>query len=85
MKIFIYKLTIALIGLFILFEITIGSKIKEFERNFNIINNKEKIIKFGNKLREEINKANSKDRILSSEDAQLLKKFINKINSELKN
>ena len=85
MKIFIYKLTIALIGLFILFEITIGSKIKEFERNFNIINNKEKIINFGNKLREEINKANSKDRILSSEDAQLLKKFINKINSELKN
>ena len=70
---------------FILFEITIGSKIKEFERNFNIINNKEKIINFGNKLREEINKANSKDRILSSEDAQLLKKFINKINSELKN
>ena len=85
MKIFIYKLTIALIGLFILFEITIGSKIKEFERNFNIINNKEKIINFGNKLREEINKANSKDKILSSEDAQLLKKFINKINSELKN
>ena len=70
---------------FILFEITIGSKIKEFERNFNIINNKEKIINFGNKLREEINKANSKDKILSSEDAQLLKKFINKINSELKN
>ena len=85
MKIFIYKLTIALIGLFVLFEITIGSKIKEFERNFNIINNKEKIINFGNKLREEINKANSKDKILSSEDAQLLKKFINKINSELKN
>ena len=85
MKIFIYKLTIALIGLFVLFEITIGSKIKEFERNFNIINNKEKIINFGNKLRDEINKANSKDKILSSEDAQLLKKFINKINSELKN
>ena len=85
MKIFIYKLTIALMGLFVLFEITIGSKIKEFERNFNIINNKEKIINFGNKLRDEINKANSKDKILSSEDAQLLKKFINKINSELKN
>lgn len=85
MKIFIYKLTITLIGLFVLFEFTIGSKIKEFERNFNIINNKEKIINFGNKLREEINKANSKDKILSSEDAQLLKKFINKINSELKN
>ena len=85
MKIFIYKLTITLVGLFVLFEFTIGSKIKEFERNFNIINNKEKIINFGNKLREEINKANSKDKILSSEDAQLLKKFINKINSELKN
>ena len=37
-----------------------------------------------NKIRDEIKSGLGKDRILSQEDANLLKKFINKISSELK-
>ena len=37
-----------------------------------------------NKIRDEIKSGLEKDRILSQEDANLLKKFINKISSELK-
>ena len=54
----------------------------------NKINNfisKEKIEKSKSKIRDEINTAVKKDRILSKEDAKLLKLFIEKVKMELKN
>jgi len=85
MKIFLYKFTVILFGIFLLFELTVGSQIKKLERKFYSLTSTDKIFIYKNKIKEEIKKANAKDKILSGEDADLLKKFINKINSELKN
>ena len=85
MKNFIYKFAIVLIGLFFLFELTIGSKIKNFKREINNSYSKENITELKDKIRNELNTANEKDRVLSKEDALMLKKFFNKINNEIKN
>ena len=85
MKIFLYKFIVILLGIFLLFELTVGSQIKKLERKFYSLTSKEKIFIYKNKIKEEIRKANTKETILSGEDADLLKKFINKINSELNN
>jgi len=85
MKIFLYKFIVILLGIFLLFELTVGSQIKKLERKFYSLTSKEKIFIYKNKIKEEIRKANTKEKILSGEDADLLKKFINKINSELNN
>jgi|TARA_B100001059_G_scaffold134108_1_gene134333 hypothetical protein len=83
MKLFLYKFAVVLIGLFLLFEITIGSKIKNFKRDINNFTNKKSIEEFKSKIREELGKANKKDQILDIQDAQLIKTFILKIQKEL--
>ena len=64
MKNFIYKFAIVLIGLFFLFELTIGSKIKNFKREINSSYSKENITELKDKI-DELNTANEKDRVLS--------------------
>lgn len=84
MKIFIYKFIIILIGMFLLFEITIGSLVKKYENtiiNFTSKQNKEYFL---NKLRKEARKSLNKDKILNEEDAKLISSFLQKIYSELK-
>lgn len=84
MKIFIYKFIIILIGMFLLFEITIGSLVKKYENkiiNFTSKQNKEYFL---NKLRKEVRKSLNKDKILNEEDAKLISSFLQKIYSELK-
>ena len=85
MKIFIYKFTIILIGLFLLFQFTIGTQVRKIKQQIYNLSSKEKIYNLKEKIREELKSAESKDRILSKEDASLLKNFINKIDSELNN
>jgi hypothetical protein len=85
MKIFIYKFTIILIGLFLLFQFTIGTQVIKIKQQIYNLSSKEKIYDLKEKIREELKSAESKDRILSKEDASLLKNFINKIDSELNN
>ena len=85
MKNFIYKFAIVLIGLFFLFELTIGSKIKDFKRDINNSYSKENITELKDKIRNELNTAVEKDRILSKEDALILKNFIDKISNEINN
>jgi cell division protein FtsL len=75
MRIFFYKFIIILVGLFILYQLTIGYTIKKFEQKFYSINIKEQSEFIKNKLREEIKDTLKKDRILEKEDAILLKKF----------
>ena len=41
MKIFLYKLVITLFGIFLLYEVTIGQKLKYYERNLKILITKE--------------------------------------------
>ena len=83
MRIFFYKFIIILIGLFILYQLTIGYTIKKFEQKFYSINIKEQSEFLKNKLREEIKDTLKKDRILEKEDAILLKKFYLKVLSEI--
>jgi cell division protein FtsL len=83
MRIFFYKFIIILVGLFILYQLTIGYTIKKFEQKFYSINIKEQSELIKNKLREEIKDTLKKDRILEKEDAILLKKFYLKTLSEI--
>jgi hypothetical protein len=85
MKIFIYKFTIILIGFLLLFEFTIGSQLRKIEKKIYSLSSAEKIQDIKENIRDELKRAQSKDRILSKDDAILLKKFMDKINSELNN
>ena len=84
MKIFIYKFIIILTGLFLLFEITIGSLIKKYENKIINFASKQNIEQVLNKLRKEAKESLYKDKILSEDDAKLISNFLQKIHSELK-
>ena len=83
MKIFIYKCIIVLFLAFLLFEFTIGQKIKDINTKLENFNSKQERENVANKIRTEIERANNKENILSINDRELLSKFINKIISEL--
>ena len=83
MKIFIYKTLIVLIGIFILYQFTIGKKIDYYERNLNNLTNDQGRDQIRNKIREQLKKAVGKEQILKPEDRDLLNQFINKIQKEL--
>ena len=85
MKIFIYKTIFVLIGVYILYQFTIGIKINSYERNLKNFTNDQGREQIRNKIRDELRKANSKDQILKKEDKKLLKEFIAKIQNELNN
>ena len=68
MKIFIYKALIVVFLFFLLFEFTIGQKIKKIDSKIENLNSKQERVKIANKLRNEIEKANQKENILSEKD-----------------
>ena len=83
MKIFVYKTIFILIGIYILYQFTIGIKISSYERNLKNLTNDQGRELIRNKIRNELKKANEKDQILNLEDRKILKKFILKIQNEL--
>ena len=83
MRIFIYKFTIIVLGLFILYQLTIGYTVKKFEQKFYAINIKEQSEFIEDKLREEIKNNLKKENILDKDDAVLIKKFYLKILGEI--
>ena len=83
MKIFVYKTIFILIGIYILFQLTIGIKIGHYENSLKNLTNDQGREMLRNKVRNEIKKATEKDQILDSKDRDLLKKFITKIQGEL--
>jgi hypothetical protein len=83
MRIFFYKFIIIIVGLFILYQLTIGYTIKKIQQKFYSINVKEQSEFIKDKLREEIKSTLKKDEILTKEDAILIKKFYLKILSEI--
>ena len=83
MKIFVYKTIFVLIGIYILYQLTIGIKISSYERNLKNLTNDQGREMIRNKIRDEIKKSNEKDQILNSDDREILKKFISKIQNEL--
>ena len=83
MRIFFYKFIIIIVGLFILYQLTIVYTIKKIQQKFYSINVKEQSEFIKDKLREEIKNTLKKDEILTKEDAILIKKFYLKILSEI--
>ena len=83
MKIFVYKCLTAAIIFLVLFQLTIGIAIKQIEKKLNLATSEENLFKIKNKIRKELDSAVKKDNYLNDEDALLIKKFLNKIKSEL--
>ena len=85
MKIFVYKTIFVLVGIYVLYQFTFGTKIETYERYLKNFTNDQGREQIRNKIRDELRKANSKDQILKIEDRKLLKEFITKIQNELNN
>tara|TARA_B100000945_G_scaffold273230_1_gene236064 strand:+ start:630 stop:890 length:261 start_codon:yes stop_codon:yes gene_type:complete len=83
MKIFLIKSLVIFFGIFILFQLTIGTVIKNFQKEVENQFSEEKIILMKDKAREEMKKGIEKDTILNADDAQLLGKFLNKLLKEI--
>ena len=85
MKLFIYKTLFVVLCLYILFEFTINAQIRKFESKIENLTSKETLYLIEKKIREEMKSAVNKDKILSDEDAELLRKFFLKISNEIEN
>ncbi len=85
MKIFVYKTLFVLLGVYLLYQFTIGKKIEYYEYKAKSLTTDQGREIVRDKIREEIKKANEKDKILNEEDKELIKKFISKIQKELNN
>ena len=85
MKIFVYKALFIFVCIFLLFQLTIGVKIKQFERELDNFKSKENIENIKNKIRKELRNAVEKENYLSYDDAKLINEFINKLKQELSN
>ena len=85
MKIFIYKTLFIFVCIFILFQFTIGAKLKQLNNELAKLKSKQNIEIIKDKLRDELKNAISKENYLSSDDAKLINEFINKLKKELSN
>ena len=83
MKIFFYK-TLLIFGFLLLFyHLTIVSKIRELESKFDNIKSKDNLTQIKIKIREEMQSAVKKENYIETEDAILIRKFLDKIKKEL--
>ena len=85
MKIFVYKTLFIFVCIFILFQLTIGIKLKQMNNDLQKLQSKETVEIIKNKLRKEMRSAINKENYLNPEDAKLINKFINKVQKELLN
>ena len=85
MKIFVYKALFIFVCIFLLFQLTIGVKIKQFERELDNFKSKKNIENIKNKIRKELRNVVEKENYLSDDDAKLINEFINKLKQELSN
>jgi hypothetical protein len=85
MRIFVYKTLFIFVGIFILFQLTVGAKLKQINKELKNLKSKENIEIIKNKLRGELRNATSKENYLSPDDAKLVNEFINKLKKELSN
>ena len=85
MRIFIYKTLFLVILIYILFQLTIGHTIKKIKEEIYNLKSKENIELIKNKIREEIEVAINKDKLLDERDKKLINNFLEKIKRELQN
>jgi hypothetical protein len=85
MRIFIYKTLFLVILIYILFQLTIGHTIKKIKEEIYNLKSKENIELIKNKIREEIEVAIKKEKLLDDRDKKLINNFLEKIRRELQN
>ena len=85
MRIFVYKTLFLVILIYILFQLTIGHTIKKIKEEIYNLKSKENIELIKNKIREEIEVAIKKDKLLDERDKKLINNFLEKIRRELQN
>ena len=84
MKIFIYKTSIVIISIYLLFQFTIGQALKNYESKVeSLLYNKQGREQIVEKIKKEIKRANEKENLFTTEEKELLSNFINKIQKEL--
>ncbi len=83
MKIFVVKTFIVAFAFYIVFELTISSKIRTVKNSIIKFQEKSERVKVKEKILLEISKVNKKDQILSEGDREILSEFINKLQKEL--
>jgi len=85
MRLFIYKTIFVFICIFLLFQFTIGTRIKQLNNELEQFKSQKNINNIKDKLRKELRNANNKENYLTPEDAKLINDFINKLTKELSN
>jgi len=80
---YIYKIFIALISLYFLFEFTIGSRIDYYTKKLETLKDHETRIQFKDKILDELKKASAKKNYFTQEERIIISNFLRKISSEL--
>ena len=83
MKIFFYKSVLIFFLFIVAFHFTFGIASKNIKRQMQETLSKGSVEKVKNQIRDEMENAVKKDRYISSEDAKLINKFLNKIKTDL--
>ena len=83
MKIFVVKTFIIALTFYTVFELTIGTKIRDVKESITKYQKKTERVKLKEKIFSELEDANQKDKILSEKDREILSKFLKKIKNEL--
>ena len=83
MKLFIYKSLLVFFLIFLLFQLTIGSAIKNYEKKIDKYFSKQYLESVKSNIREEMKRATEKQNYLNQEDAELIYKFLKKLEKEI--
>ena len=83
MKFFIYKTLIVFFLIFLLFQFTIGALIHNYEKKLDSYLSKENLSYIKTKMRKEMKNAIEKENYLQPEDAELINKFLKKLQNEI--
>ena len=83
MKIFIYKTLFIFLLIFVTFHLTFYFAIRTVERKIDTIGSKENIEIYKEEIRKQLRISINKDKLINEEDAILLRKFLDKIKSEI--
>lgn len=83
MKLFIYKSLLVFFLIFLLFQLTIGTVIKNYENKMDQYLSKQNLDRVKLKIREEMKNAIKKENYLSPEDAELINNFLKKLQKEI--
>ena len=84
MKTYFYKTLFVSLVVFILFRVLLGQLVNDIETKIENLGSKESIDMSKTKLRNEKKNAIEKDDYIKDDDAELIKKFIDKIKEEIK-